>query len=299
MQDDNSLHVATSTISIPAASTNVRIEFGARSDVGKVRPNNQDQYLIARLRKSVDVLAASLPPEQGLPPASRDGYLLLVADGMGGHAGGDRASAFVVKETIKHVVETAKWFFRLDDPDEEVRLRLLREALEKVDRQLIEEGENDPSLAGMGTTFTALSILGADGFIVHVGDSRAYLFHEGVLEQLTRDHTVVQELVRQGLISPEDARKHRLRHVLTNALGGMPGVQGEIVKVRLADGDRLLLCTDGLHGLVSNDQIGEILRTFPSPEEACRELIDAALAQGGRDNVTVVVTACSIQEVRP
>ena len=229
---------------IPMAPAEVRIEFGAWSDIGKVRPSNQDQYLIARLRKSVDVLAASLPPEECSPLVTREGYLFLVADGMGGHAGGDRASALVVREAITHVVETAKWFFRLDDPDEEVRLRLLRESLEKVDRKLIEEGKNDPALTGMGTTLTALSILGADGFIVHVGDSRAYLFRDSVLEQLTRDHTVVQELVRQGLISAEDARTHRLRHVLTNVLGGKPGVEGEIVKLRLADGDRILL----MHG---------------------------------------------------
>jgi protein phosphatase len=254
--------------------------------------------LIARLRKSVDVLTSSLPPEQCSPLVTRDGYLFLVADGMGGHAGGDRASSFVVQEAITHVVETAKWFFRLDDPDEEVRLRLLRESLEKVDRRLIEAGKNDPALAGMGTTLTALSILGDDGFIVHVGDSRAYLFRDGALEQLTRDHTLVQELVRQGLLSPEAARTHRLRHVLTNVLGGMPGVEGEIVKLRLADGDRLLLCTDGLHGSVPDDQIGEILRRLPSPEEACRDLVAAALAQRGRDNVTAVVVACSICEGR-
>src|ERR1019366_6765212 len=102
---------------IPMAPAEVRIEFGAWSDIGKVRPSNQDQYLIARLRKSVDVLAASLPPEECSPLVTREGYLFLVADGMGGHAGGDRASALVVREAITHVVETAKWFFRLDDPD--------------------------------------------------------------------------------------------------------------------------------------------------------------------------------------
>jgi PPM family protein phosphatase len=281
------------------APFDVRIEFGAWSDIGKVRPTNQDQYLVARLRKSVDVLAASLPPEQCAPLVTHDGYLFLVADGMGGRAGGDRASSLVVQEAITHVVETAKWFFRLDDPDEEVRLRLLRESLEKVDRKLIEEGKNDPALAGMGTTLTALSVLGADGFIVHVGDSRAYLFRAGALEQLTRDHTMVQELVRQGLISSEDARTHRLRHVLTNVLGGVPGVAGEIVKLRLADGDRVLLCTDGLHGSVPDDQIGEILGSLLSPEEACRDLVEAALSRGGRDNVTAVVGAISIHEARP
>lgn len=282
------------TSTVPPAPAGVRLEFGARSDVGKVRPSNQDRYLIARLCKSVEVLAANLPPEQGLPPVAREGYLLLVADGMGGYSGGERASALVAREAITHVLETAKWFFRLDDPDEEVRLRLLREGLEKVDGMLIEDGRNEPALAGMGTTLTALSILGAEAFIVHVGDSRAYLFRDGKLEQLTQDHTVAQELVRQGLIRPEEARTHRLRHVLTNVLGGKPGVEGEVVKLSLADGDRLLLCTDGLHGSVPDDQIGEILNRRSSAEEACRDLVDAALSRGGRDNVTAVVAVCSI-----
>jgi serine/threonine protein phosphatase PrpC len=301
-QDDKSLLVAATLklpSSMPAAPANMRIEFGACSDIGKVRPNNQDRYLIARLRKAVEVLAANLPPEQSLPPVSREGYLLLVADGMGGCAGGERASALVVREAITHVLETAKWFFRLDDPDEEVRLRLLRDGLERVDGMLIEDGRNDPALAGMGTTLTALSLLGAEAFIVHVGDSRAYLFRDGKLEQLTQDHNVAQELVRQGLIRPEEARTHRLRHVLTNVLGGKPGVEGEVVKLRLADGDRLLLCTDGLHGSVPDDQIGEILGRIPSPEEACRDLVEAALSRGGRDNVTAVVVACSMHEGRP
>ncbi len=274
----------------------MRMEFGAWSETGTVRPSNQDQYLIARLRKSVDVLAASLPPEQCSPFVTRGGYLFLVADGMGGHSGGEHASALVVREAVRHVVETAKWFFQLDDPDEEVRLRLLREGLEKVDGMLIEDGRNDPALAGMGTTLTGISILGAEAFIVHVGDSRAYLFRDGKLEQLTQDHNVAQELVRQGLIRPEEARTHRLRHVLTNVLGGKPGVEGEIVKVRLADGDRLLLCTDGLHGSLASDQIGEILGSLSPLDEVCRNLVAAALDQGSRDNVTAVLAVCFMPE---
>ena len=145
---------------------------------------------------------------------------------------GAGSPALVVREAITHVLETAKWFFRLDDPDEDVRLRLLRDSLERVDRQLIEAGENDPKLAGMGTTLTALSILGADGFIVHVGDStRPYLFRDGKLEQQTRDHTSPR-LVRRGLMPAEEGRTHKLRHVLTNVLGGKPGVEGEVSSSR-------------------------------------------------------------------
>ncbi len=300
-QGGKEFHEATTVVlpaEAPTAPADVRMEFAGRTHVGKVRPNNEDQYLIARLHKAVDVLAASLPTERDPHLLQREGYLFLVADGMGGAAAGEVASAIVVRETITHVVETAKWFFRLDDPDEDVRLRMLREALDHVDRRLIEEGEKDPALAGMGTTLTAASVLGAEAFLVHVGDSRAYLFRDGKLEQLTQDHTIGQELVRRGLMPPEEARTHRLRHVLTNVLGGKPGVEGEVVKLQLADGDRLLLCTDGLHGPVPDDETAAILSRHPDPGAACGALIDAALARGGPDNVTAVVAVCSIRAGR-
>jgi PPM family protein phosphatase len=273
----------------------VWLEFAGQTNVGKVRPNNEDQFLIARVSKSLVLLATSLPAEQRTEIADRDGYLFLVADGMGGHAGGERASAFIVNETIQYFQETAKWFFQLDDPDENVRIRLLREALERADRKLIEEAKRDLTLSGMGTTLTALSLIGAEAFLVHVGDSRAYLLRQGRIEQLTTDHTHAQELVEQGLLQPEEVRTHRLRHVLTNVLGGSPGVVSELVKFRLADGDRLLLCTDGLSDLVRDERIAELLGQSTSPEEACQALVEAALAAGGRDNITVVTVACSIQ----
>jgi protein phosphatase len=291
---------SASTVDLPHPEpwrpTTARIEFGARTHVGRVRSNNEDQYLIARLGKSLQVLDSSLPPEAGAPPPAPEGYLMLVADGMGGAAAGERASALAVEEAKRYLLFTAKWFFSLDDPDEHVRVRLLHEGLERLDRQLIEMAEADPSLKGMGTTLTAASSIGADVFIVQVGDSRAYLFHDGHLEQLTRDQTLVQSWVEVGLLDPAAARSHRLRHVLTNSLGGSPGVRAETVKLRVADGDRLLLCTDGLTEAVSDEQIATILRLHPQPAEACQALVHAALDRGGPDNVTVVLAAYAIQE---
>ncbi len=288
------------TLQIPAPActepANIHLEFAAQTHIGNVRPNNEDQFLIARASKSLDILATSLPPEQLTDIADLESHFLMVADGMGGHAGGEIASAYVIDRAVHHLMKTAKWFFKLDDPDENVRLRLLREALERADRTLIAEAKRDPKLTGMGTTLTALSILGADVFLVHVGDSRAYLLRKGKLEQLTRDHTRAQDLVEQGLLLPEEARTSRLRHVLTNVLGGVPGVEGELLKFRLLDGDRLLLCTDGLSDLVRDNRISEILQQSPNPETACRLLVEAALSEGGRDNITVVVAACSIPE---
>jgi protein phosphatase len=280
----------------PTGRPSVRVEFGARTHVGKVRRNNEDQYLIARVAKSLEVLQTSLPPEEDAGLPTQEGFLMLVADGMGGHAGGERASAVAIQEAKKYVLLKAKWYFSLDDPDEHARLRMLHEALQRVNRQIIEEGEDNPALAGMGTTLTAASSIGPELFIVHIGDSRAYLLHKGLLEQLTQDHTMAQKMVERGLIHPADARLHRLRHVLTNSLGGEPGVTAETIKLRLADGDRLLLCTNGLNDAVPDDQITQLLRTHTRPADACQALIDAALDGGGADNITVIVAVYSIDE---
>jgi protein phosphatase len=273
----------------PTSGSQWNVEHAALSDVGKVRRNNEDHFIVCRLRKSLEVLDTNVVEEQDGHDAERDGYLLLVADGMGGVAGGERASAFAVQGVKRHLMETAKWFFRLDDPDEDVQIRLLRESLEHMDRELVEEAKNDPALRGMGTTLTAAGIVDGAVFIVHVGDSRVYLLRADVLEQLTQDHTVAQKLLDAGLLKPEEVKSHQLRHVLTNSLGGTLGVRGEIVKMRLRDGDRLLLCTDGLNDMLSDDSIAGILRENPQATAACRALVDAAIQQGGRDNVTVIV----------
>jgi protein phosphatase len=274
---------------IQASGPRRRIEFAAVSDVGLVRPNNEDHYLICRLSKNLQVLDTNLPEQANDQHCERDGYLLLVADGMGGVAAGEHASATAARWVKRHVMDTSKWFFSLNDPDEGVRIRLLRESLEGLDRELIEEARRDPSLLGMGTTLTAAGIVDGEAFVVHVGDSRFYLLRDGQLEQLTQDHTVAQKLVEAGMLNPEQAKTHRSRHVLTNSLGGSPGVCGEIVKLRLRDGDRLLLCTDGLNDMVDDAKMAEILETHALPGEACRALRDAALGQGGRDNITVIV----------
>ncbi len=275
--------------SAPPAPREWRLEHAALSDVGKVRPNNEDHFLVCRLRKTLQVLETNLVEETSRQRTEREGYLFLVADGMGGVAAGEHASALVVRGVQRHLMETSKWFFAADDPDENVRLRLLRESLERMDRELIDEAQRDPALAGMGTTLTAAGVVDGEAFIVHVGDSRAYLLRDGQLEQLTQDHTVAQKLLDAGLLKPEEAKSSRLRHVLTNSLGGSPGVKGEIVKARLRDGDRLLLCTDGLNEMVDDDGIAGTLLAHPGPADACRALVDAALGRGGRDNVTVIV----------
>jgi protein phosphatase len=283
--------VAETKLSPALAAPNRRsvLDYAARTHKGRVRANNEDQYLICRLRKSLEVLGTSLPGAGASSTAQRDGYVFLVADGMGGAAAGEHASATAVEGVKRYLMQKVKWFFNLDDPEESVRVRQLQESLEQLDREMVAEGDRNPALAGMGTTLTAASVVNDEVFIVHVGDSRVYLFRDGRLEQLTHDHTVAQQLVQAGVIGPEEAKSHRTRHVLTNVVGGPLGVKGEIVKLRLGHGDRLLLCSDGLNDMVADERIADVLRTHPRAAAACDALIEEALRNGGRDNVTVVI----------
>jgi protein phosphatase len=273
-----------------------RVEFGSLTHVGKVRPNNEDHHLIARLCKSVQVLQSNLSDEEDPDLADLVAYLMIVADGLGGHAAGERASAMVVREARKYILLAAKWFFSLDDPNEDVRQRLLAEGLKRLNHEILRQAQADAALAGMASTLTAALSIGAEMFLVQVGDSRAYLFRQGQLTQLTRDQTLAQQMVDAGLLRPEVARTARVRHVLTSALGGDSGVEAETRKVYLADGDRVLLCTDGLIDLVSDEQIAELLDAHPRPGDACQALVKAALDGGGSDNITVVLAAYSIPQ---
>ncbi|MFI5456611.1 MAG: PP2C family protein-serine/threonine phosphatase [Isosphaerales bacterium] len=268
----------------------VAIKFGGLTDVGKVRGNNEDHFLVARLSKSMHVCKTSLPGEGKTQFAEEEGYLIVVADGMGGAAAGERASALAVGSIEAFVLNTLQWFLHLSGRDEDVLLTELRQSLERADRTVIERARNNPAFHGMGTTLTMAYSAATDLFIVHAGDSRAYLLRDGELEQLTGDHTVVQALVDGGAISPEDARRHPRRNVVTNVIGGpTEGVFAEVHKLIVLDGDTLLFCTDGLTEPVHDDAIAEVLNHHPDPEDACTRLVDLALSRGGPDNVTAVV----------
>jgi protein phosphatase len=282
------------TVEMPAVAPprpdKVHIEVGALSHVGKVRQNNEDHFLVARLRKALTVLRSNLPGATTEQFADKDVIMVVVADGMGGHAGGEHASALAIGRAVYFVLNEIKWFYHLDDPDEEMFMRQMRAGLGWLEREVVAAAKADTSLAGMGTTLTGAALFGLDVHLIHAGDSRAYVFHGGRLEQLTRDHTLAQQLLEEGLLQPQEIHATGLRHVLTNVIGGpAPGVVGEIHKLRLSDGDRLLLCTDGLTEMVPDEQMAGILAVHVRPDDACQALVDAALAAGGRDNVSVIV----------
>jgi protein phosphatase len=228
----------------------MKIRVGAKSDIGRSRERNEDSFLVRE-------------------------PMYAVADGMGGHRGGNVASAMAL-ETLQEVADS----------------RQLTELVEKVKQanaRVLERGEADSSLQGMGTTLTAVVADGAKAYLVHIGDSRAYLLRDGELQQLTKDHTLVQRMVDEGRLTKEEAEHHPQRNMITRALGADPDAEPDPMTLDLHHGDRLLLCTDGLTGMVDTDRIQEILETEADPQAACDRLVEAANASGGEDNITVIV----------
>lgn len=227
----------------------MRVVVGASSDIGQVREGNEDAYLV------VDPLFA-------------------VADGMGGHRGGEVASNLAL-DTVRTLFEG--------------REGSLTEQVEQANRAVFERSQSDREVSGMGTTLTAALVQGARVRFAHVGDSRAYLFRDGELHLLTEDHTLVHRMVQEGEITAEEAETHPHRSILTRALGvdGVVQVDESVVEVR--SGDRLLLCTDGLTGMVGDGDIGEVLAVTADPQEAVDRLVVAANRAGGVDNITAVI----------
>ena len=223
----------------------------ARTDIGLVRRMNQDAVILG-------------------------GKLMGVADGMGGHRGGETASAGT-RDGLLRILEG-----RI--PEEET----LRDAISEVNLELWNQQLTDESLSGMGTTLTVLWPGESNMLIGHVGDSRCYLMRAGEMRQVTEDHSMVADMVRRGLLSEEQAASHPMRNYITRAVGTEPTIQADIYSVPRQAGDRWLVCSDGLHGLVSKDRLRELM-SMEDMEEAADQMIREALDQGGRDNISLVL----------
>lgn len=263
--------------------------FGA-SDIGKRREQNEDRFLIASPVSTLWTARGKTPPS--MPVGDVEGELFVVADGMGGHAGGAEASALAVEAVEASIVATLQWLFSMgSEPRAGVDfLNEMGAALRSADARVCAEAARSPGKRDMGTTLTMAYRYGAWLFVVHAGDSRCYLLRDDKLHRITRDHTLVSEMVRRGVLGAEEAGQHELRHIVTNAVGGpVPGVRSEGHRLRLASKDVLLLCTDGLTEMVTDDEIRDVLRATPDPEEATRILVDMANDHGGVDNITAIV----------
>jgi len=256
------------------AAGDLFVRVASRTDTGRVREANEDDYVV----------------EDPVDPAlrARRGMLVVVADGMGGAVGGATASHLVV-ETVKEAYYADT---RREIPD------ALEAAIIRANEVVHAAARADPTLKGMGSTCTAAAIVGGQVWLAHVGDSRAYLIHEGGIDQLTRDHSHVGELVRRGVLTREMAARHPQRGVLLRCIGPRAEVKVDVSEapVELADQDRLVLCSDGLTGAASDDEIlAKVDR--PRPDAAAADLVDLANGRGGGDNITVHVVVVSTRSV--
>ncbi len=269
--------------------------FGA-TDKGQVRANNEDQFLVARLSKALQVVQTSLPQPK-TRQSSDCSHLFIVADGMGGHAAGEQASALAIDSVETYVLEALKWFAHKSDDEDDQLLAEFRQALGLAHERVRHEAIEHPELMGMGTTLTLAYSLNDQLYVAHVGDSRCYLFRERILYSVTQDHTLVEDMVRKGVLAPEEAVHHRWRHVITSTVGGESAkVRIDVHRLHLQPGDVVVLCSDGLTEMQTGDEIAAILQSSHDPESACHALIAAANAAGGKDNITVVVAAFAAGE---
>jgi len=263
-----------------------RVEFGAASHVGRQRSNNEDHYAIVKRTRGREILRTNVPTA-GLNLAEDEAYVLIVADGMGGCGYGELASEMILRIGWELAGAAPTWVMKYDPAN----LSDVREHVAALGRQMQEEMQAcalaDPELAGMGTTWTCAYLMGYDAIIAHVGDSRAYHFRDGTLQRLTRDHTYAQRLKDAGVPA---AATERYNHLLVNSFGAHEAeVAIDVDHFDLQDGDRLLLCSDGLTGMVDDDKISATLAAIAAPQAACDALIELALQHGGKDNVTAVV----------
>ncbi len=236
------------------------------TDVGVKRDRNEDAFLI-----------------------NDDLRLYVVADGMGGHAGGEVASALAVN-TVDEVLAATDIDVAPGDAHDPVDALRQRVALSvrKAGERILAWAASHPEFRGMGTTAVVLLIQGANAFIAHIGDSRLYAVRDGVIEQVTEDHSLVAQSIREGLMTAEQARTHRMRNVITKALGFEHGAEPDITVRALRRGDIFLLCTDGLSGKVEDAELCDHLLRY-DPQEAARQLVGLACARGGEDNITAII----------
>jgi PPM family protein phosphatase len=247
-----------------------------KSDIGLRRVNNEDSYLV------VDRDCAHYD-------LRKFGLIFVIADGMGGHAAGEIASRMACEEAVSAYYSNAATPAECGDECESKRQRLektLRSAHEKI----VDHAKKHDELRGMGTTLSALVIKEDKALIAHVGDSRIYRFRNHSSERMTVDHTENQILIDRGIIHPELESNYCYRHIITQALGGGADLDSVFTRVEsVQSGDRFLLCTDGLHDLVTDSEIENILIEHSSPQATADELVNAAIRKGGHDNVTVIV----------
>ena len=267
-----------------AAGGEIRVKLFARTDVGQIREHNEDNFLVADLtRKARGLLEANRSLVVG-----PHGSLFAVCDGMGGAAAGEIASQLAVDILYERMVDGLDGLPALTR--DELARRLVR-AIEAAGLRIFQEAKVDRTRRGMGTTVTAAALVDGHLFFAQVGDSRGYLLRQGQLVQLTRDQSLVNQLIEAGQLTEEEAETFEHNNIILQALGTADTVQVDLTYCELQRGDVLMLCSDGLSGMVRFDDIREVMRSTTEPVDTCKLLIERANQAGGHDNITVIV-AC-------
>lgn len=256
--------------------------------LGKVRRTNQDHFLIGSLRQRLNIQSSSLPEHHQLPLGEdRVAFLMMVADGVGGGPKGEEASRMALEEVTQYIAESVRCYYRADAEGGDF-LDALEEGAKRCHLAVVERAASDPAAAGMATTLTLFLGIWPWSYILQVGDSRYYLYREGVLSQISHDQTMAQELADQGVFTSAVAVKSPLAHILSSSIGG-PQSAPVVTRIQNAWGNVHLLCSDGLTKHVSDERIAERLGAMQSARQVCEDLLQDALDGGGTDNVTVVV----------
>jgi PPM family protein phosphatase len=268
------------------------------SHTGLVPTENQDHFVVARLRKSVEVTCTNLDAGKLADRLRGDAaYLMVVADGVGGRAGGAEASSTAIETSLEYIAQATGCYHRFDVDEEQSFIDEMEASVRKAHETL--RGENGDNEWAPATTLTMVMLVGPRAYLVHVGDTRAYYLRRGRLMQLTRDQTFGQYLVDSGVMTEAQAQTSPMGSTLASAVGSSE-VHPSIGLIDLEPGDTLLLCSDGLTKHVSNDEVARILREAASARAACEALVASALSGGGSDNISVVVArAGTLEEPAP
>jgi PPM family protein phosphatase len=288
-------HEAETRPRIPISAL-VQVDLGAVSHPGRVRKENEDHFIGGRFDRTMRTLVSNLPEGHIPKEFTETCFAYLVADGVGGAVAGELASRTVVQALVDLVLDSPAWIMRFDGDCADKVLQRTADRFQKARELLVAKAAENPTLKGMATTLTFACSAGHDLLTAHVGDSRAYLRRrDGTLERLTRDQTMAQSLADAGAIAQKDVEHHPSRHILTSALATRGAfAQVELKHWRIEDGDCLLLCSDGLTEMISEDTLSKVLAEGDPAAKTCQRLVDLALEAGGKDNVTVIIAGYRI-----
>jgi PPM family protein phosphatase len=256
---------------------------------GKVRPDNQDHFLLCYLRKQLVVRLTSIPEVEHLvSDTERLASVAMVADGVGGGAKGGEASRVALEAVTQYVSRSMRCYYASSPTGDQEFFDALQEGARTCHEELLRRGQEDPDYRGMATTLTLYLGVWPRSYLLQVGDSRCYLLRKGELTQITRDQTMAQEMVDLGVMSAAEAARTPLAHTLSSSIGGRQ-TDPKVTRFDMAWGHVLLLCSDGLTRHVPDERIRDVLRAMSSAKQACEDLLQAALDDGGTDNITIVV----------